>query len=622
MKAVILAGGKGTRLQHLTKDIPKPMIPVAGKPLLEHQIILLAEYNITDITILVNYLKDSIIDYFGDGSAFGVNISYYEELEPLGTVGGIKEIEESLTEDFIVFYGDVMVNMDLNRLIDFHNQKNSEATLVLHPNDHPYDSDLVDIDDTDRVTAFYPKPHEEGKYYRNLVNAALYVFSPKILPLLEKGVKADFGKDIFPKVLNKLDVFGYNTTEYLKDMGTPDRLEKVEANVNSGLVERKSLKHKQKAIFLDRDGVINPDKHLIHKHEDFELYPYTADAVKKINQSEYISVVTTNQSIIARGMATIDELNQIHNKMDTLLGNERAKLDAIYYCPHHPDSGFEGEIKEYKVDCECRKPKPGMLLQAAEKFNIDLSQSYMIGDSERDIIAGKSAGCTTIGVKTGKGIKSAKVLPNYFFGNLKEAIDFIIDEPYSSIYNDIISRYTESKKPTIITVAGNSRSGKSTLATYLQKKFEADNKSVLKVELDNWILPKERRQKEVDVFTNFQLNKIETDIKELLSGKTIKANGYKRHPEREIEDIEYTFNHQDIIIIEGIVVLGSEYLRDISDITLFKDISSTVLKERLHTFYKWKGYSDEDFEALYAMRKPIEYDIIEKHRTLADIIVQ
>lgn len=622
MKAVILAGGKGTRLQHLTKDIPKPMIPVAGKPLLEHQIQLLASYNITDITILVNYLKDSIIDYFGDGSAFGVKISYYEELEPLGTVGGIKEIEDTLTEDFIVFYGDVMVNMDLSRLIDFHKQKNSDATLVLHPNDHPYDSDLVDIDDIDRVTAFYPKPHEEGKYYRNLVNAALYIFSPKILPLLEKGVKADFGKDIFPNILNKLEVFGYNTTEYLKDMGTPDRLEKVEANVKKGLVERKSLKYKQKAIFLDRDGVINPDKHLIHKPEDFELYPYTADAVKKINQSEYISVVTTNQSIIARGMTTIDGLNQIHNKMDTLLGNERAKLDAIYYCPHHPDSGFEGEIKEYKVECECRKPKPGMLLQAAEKFNIDLSQSYMIGDSERDIIAGKSAGCTTIGVKTGKGIKSAKVLPDYFFGNLKEGIDFIIDEPYTDIYSKIKELENDSKKPVIITVAGNSRSGKSTLATYLQKRFEADHKSVLKVELDNWILPKEQRQTEVDVFTNFQLDKIENDIKQLLSGKSIIANGYKRHPEREAVAIEYQYSNQDVIIIEGIVGLGSEYIREVSDVTLFKEVGSDVLKERLHTFYKWKEYSDEDFEALYAMRKPIEYDIIEKHRTLADIIVQ
>src|SRR5262249_54679968 len=151
------------------------MLPIGGKPLLVHQVELLKSYGVTDIIILVNHLKDSIIAYFGDGKKFGVSISYYEEKVPLGTVGGVKEIENLLKGDFILLYGDVMLDIDIHRLQQFHADKKSHCTLVVHPNDHPYDSDLLDIDADGRVTAFHPKPHEENKYYRNLVSAGMYI---------------------------------------------------------------------------------------------------------------------------------------------------------------------------------------------------------------------------------------------------------------------------------------------------------------------------------------------------------------------------------------------------------------------------------------------------------------
>ena len=125
------------------------------------------------------------------------------------------------------------------------------------------------------------------------------------------------------------------------------------------------------------------------------------EAVRKINNSEYLAIVVTNQPVIARGEVTIESLKLIHNKMETLLGKEGAYIDAIYYCPHHPDNGFEGEITELKIECNCRKPKPGLLIRAAEDFNIDLSNSWMIGDEERDIKAGKAAGCRTVLINTG-----------------------------------------------------------------------------------------------------------------------------------------------------------------------------------------------------------------------------
>ena len=119
------------------------------------------------------------------------------------------------------------------------------------------------------------------------------------------------------------------------------------------------------------------------------------EAVRKINLSGYLAIVATNQPVIARGEVTVEGLQEIHNKMETMLGKEGAYLDGIYYCPHHPDKGFDGEVKELKIVCECRKPKAGLLLQAAQDFNIDLSQSWMIGDSENDVLAGKNAGCKT-----------------------------------------------------------------------------------------------------------------------------------------------------------------------------------------------------------------------------------
>ena len=126
--------------------------------------------------------------------------------------------------------------------------------------------------------------------------------------------------------------------------------------------------------------------------DDFELIEGVAEAIKLINQSGYLAIVVTNQPVIARGEVSWEELYEIHKKMATLLGKDGAYVDGIYICPHHPDKGFEGERPEYKIECDCRKPKPGLLLQAAKDFNIDLSESYMIGDSHRDVEAGENAG--------------------------------------------------------------------------------------------------------------------------------------------------------------------------------------------------------------------------------------
>ena len=285
------------------------------------------------------------------------------------------------------------MDVALDKMYAFHTIQQADATLFLHPNDHPYDSDLVEIDKKGVIIGFHSKPHPKNFLYRNLVNAALYILSPRLLLHIPQGIKSDFGKDIFPKVLTEnLRLIGYVSSEYIKDMGTPERYKKVCNDVLTGKVARLNKKYAQAAVFLDRDGVLVKEVDLLCKPEQLELLEGAADAIRYINESGYLAVVVTNQPVIARNLCSIEELEFIHKKMETLLGFEHSYLDAIYYCPHHPDKGFPEERKEYKIKCTCRKPNPGMLLQAAQDLNINLKKSYMIGDRDSDIIAGQNAG--------------------------------------------------------------------------------------------------------------------------------------------------------------------------------------------------------------------------------------
>ncbi len=623
MKAVILAGGKGSRLGSLTSEIPKPMIRIGGIPLLHHQVNLLVKYGITDITLLVNYLSKPIHEYFGNGESFNSNISYYEEKEPLGTTGGLKEIEAQLTGDFIVFYGDVMIDMDLQRLMQFHTNNKSRCTLVVHPNNHPYDSDLLELNDEGEVISFYPKPHSEGRWLNNMVNAGAYIFSPEVLKYIPKGKKADFGHDVFPLMVGKIPMFGYHTTEYLKDMGTPDRLQNVQQDYDSGKISSRSYQFEQKAIFLDRDGVLNHEGHFISRPEDLHLFTFTSSAVRKINSSSYLSVVVTNQSAVARNLCTEDDIRTIHKKLETELGKDHAWLDAIYYCPHHPDKGFPEENTAYKIQCDCRKPATGMFKKAIAKFRINPSISYMIGDSERDIRAGMNAGCITAGVRTGYGIRKTTLLPDFMFENLKEAVDFIIDDPYDGFFQELNGIYSENQgeSPWVVLIGGNTRSGKSILSSYLRVRFEQSGVSVLEVSLDNWILPEESRTDRMNVYDRFQVEKVAADINSLIDGKSLTVSTYANHPERCSGEITYDPSNARIIIIEGVVALSSEPVRNRADMKIFTAIDEELFLKRINEYYGWRGRTADEIAEMLKKRQIDEYQLIEKESKLADRII-
>ena len=413
MKTIIMAGGRGTRISELFPDIPKPLIPLKNingieKPVLQWEIESLRDQGFKEIILTVGYRAQQIQDYFGDGSKFGVEIRYFVEDTPLGNAGALFKLKKQLRiEPFLLLNADAVFEIDFNRMVEFHKTHKALVTLFTHPNSHPYDSGIVIAENDKSVTEWLNKEDVRPRYYKNRVNAGIHVINPKVLDMRGidakkigtevngKIVRVDLDRQILKPLCGTHTMFAYDSPEYVKDMGTPERYDAVCRDFQNGVVAAKSLKNKQKVIFLDRDGTINKYVGFLRDIDDFELIDGAAEAIKTINESGYLAIVVTNQPVLARGEVSVTELEQIHNKMETLLGEAGAYIDALYFCPHHPDSGFKGEVKELKIKCECRKPKPGMLLKAAEDFNIDLKSSWMIGDGKNDIGCGKNTGCKT-----------------------------------------------------------------------------------------------------------------------------------------------------------------------------------------------------------------------------------
>ena len=444
LKTVIMAGGKGTRISELFPDIPKPLIPIkdsngVAKPVLEWEIRSLVAQGFNEIILTVGYMAEKIQDYFGDGSRLGAKISYFVEETPLGNAGALFKMRQELTEPFLLLIADAMFDVDFQRMVEWHRKHGALATLFTHPNSHPYDSSVLITDDQNCVTSWLTKEDSRPEYYKNRVNAGLQVIDPTVLDMFisssgidanavglpnenGKPVRVDMDRQILKPLCNTGRMFAYDSPEYCKDMGTPERFKQVSHDFQNGTVSAKNLSKPQKAIFLDRDGTINRHIGFLRRPEELELLPGAAEAIKRINSSGYLAIVITNQPVIARGEVTVEELEEIHNKLETLLGQEGAYIDGLYYCPHHPDSGFPGEIKELKFECDCRKPKPGMIIKAASDFNIDLSASWMIGDDGRDIGCGKNAGVYTALI--GESVDDSA--PNLIADSLLAAIDKIL----------------------------------------------------------------------------------------------------------------------------------------------------------------------------------------------------
>jgi D,D-heptose 1,7-bisphosphate phosphatase len=623
--AYILCGGKGTRMGEISTQVPKPMLPILGKPVLEHIILQCKINGIYNICLITGHLSQIIEEYFKNGRKWGVEISYFIEKEPLGTTGAFKEMESVLPSVFWILYGDVIFDMDLSKMYGFHIRKKAALTLAAHPNDHPFDSDLVKVDETDRVIEILPKPHSSDILARNLVNAALYLVNKEVITYLPDG-RSDWGRRELPRICKSLPVYAWRTTEYIKDMGTPERIQKVTEDVLRGKPAIRNLKNLQKAIFLDRDGVLNEDKDLIKSPDELVVFPFAGESIRQINKSEYLAIVVTNQSVVARGLTDSAGLDKIHAKLDKVLAESEAYLDDLYYCPHHPDSGYEGEIKELKIKCTCRKPSPGMLLAAAEKYNIDLSQSWIIGDRNSDIEAGKAAGCITVGVLTGNGLKNLKTMPYFIFGNLPEAIEYILTKPHHNVLQKLKSLLKNHLKgrPAVIAIAGNTGSGKSTLSNYLQIFFNKEGFKTLKIELDQWILPQSQRGKVHNLYEVYRIDKIQENLRDLIKGKKVMPPGYQRHPTWSIEPPVYLLEPDtDLVILDGIIAFeASKSFKNQRVVKIYCKTSPEKFTYNLIRLNTWKGRTKDEIKSMFDSRKKTEYEKIEILEREADILVE
>ena len=429
MQAVIMAGGRGERLARVTENkIPKPLVSFCGKPLIEHLIQTLVQNRITDIVICVGYLGEQIVRRLGDGSRFGCTLHFVRESVPLGSAGALYEAKAYIREDFLLVNADLLMNINIGAMYAFHLQKNALATLFVHPNSHPYDSDLVVRDAENRVVKIDFKGTARAEDYENCTNAGVCIFNKKILDFFTKPQNLNLEKDVLNQLLQKGErIYAYHSPEYVKDIGTPARLAEAVGEYESGKVTRRNLTHKQKAVFLDRDGTLNKYKGLITSPAQLELIEGVPEALKRINQSDYLALVITNQPVLARGDCTAETLDLIHKRLYTLLGNAGCYADDLIYCPHHPDKGYAGEVKTLKIDCVCRKPKIGMVTALAEKYNIDLAASYFIGDTYRDVQTGANAGVKTIFIpsEADDERQSFAAQPDFKVASLQEALKII-----------------------------------------------------------------------------------------------------------------------------------------------------------------------------------------------------
>ncbi len=627
----ILAGGKGTRLVSRTGDLPKPMVPVMGKPVLQHQIELCKKHGFTEIALLVQHRHDKISDYFGDGTALGVRLNYVIEVEPRGTSGALRDALHKLADRFLVLYGDTFVDVDLRKLWDVHITIGALGTLFLHPNDHPQDSDLVDIDDDGSVRGIFAYPHPESREVRNLVNAGLYVLErtglEDVTPAEGKG---DIAKHMFPRMLDLgRPLYGYVSPEYIKDMGTPERLDKVELDFITGLPERLSGRQLRRAVFLDRDGTINREVTHLKSPDAVELLPGTATAIRRLNRSGTLAVVVTNQPVVARGDVSLEGLGRIHARLESKLGAGGAFLDGIYFCPHHPDKGFPGEVPELKGQCNCRKPEPGLIDKACRDLGIGRHDSWMVGDTTTDIEAGRRAGLRTVLLRSGYAGADAKhaTRPDYIAPDLADAVEWILNG-----HDDLTRRLAPlaveaSRGVRLLLIGGLARAGKSYAAQVLKELLHLMGFYAHVVSLDGWLKPKSQRIEGFGVQERFDLVTASAVIRAAISSNSrevLVEPSYDRFSrDTGTQLIEHSVGPNDVLIVEGVPALLMDGLLGLSRVMrVYVDVAHDTREKRLKQDYAWRGTSEGEQLEKLAQRELDETPIIVQSRTIADFIVE
>ena len=383
-QAVILAGGKGTRLMPLTKDRPKPMVEIHGKPFLEYLIDLLKESGITRVLILTGHMAEKISDYFGDGSRFGIEISYHYSEPEAETGARLRNAKGLIDDEFLLLYCDNYWPLKLQKLQAFHRTHGSTATMVVYSNKDKYSKNNVHVGQ-DGIIELYDKSRTAENL--NGIDVGFFLLKKSALELLPEG-NPSFEAEILPQLVEKKQLAGFFTDHRYYTIGSLERFEQA--------VE--FLKPK-KIVLLDRDGVINkkaPKAEYVKTWSEFQFLPGALDAIAELTQKGYGLYILTNQPGIARESLSENDLHDIHEHMLTEIREKGGEIAGIYVCPHGWDDG-----------CECRKPKPGMLFQAAREHRFDLTKAVYVGDDGRDGEAAEAADTQFIMVPSDIGIAAA-----------------------------------------------------------------------------------------------------------------------------------------------------------------------------------------------------------------------
>ncbi len=625
---IILAGGKGTRLAgELEHGTPKPMAPVVGKPLLELQIELAKRHGFEDVRLLTSYRSEVIEEYFGDGGRFGLHVGYHIDAKPRGTAGAVLEALPELDDRFALLYGDTLLEVDLDRFWKRHVEVGADCSLFIHPNDHPHDSDLVDVDEANWIRAFHPHPHAEGRFFKNMVNAALYIIEKRALePWVDKKEKFDFAHDLFPEMLAaNAKLYGYRSREYIKDMGTPERLARVEADLKSGLVDRRSLANACPAVFLDRDGTLNVEVNRVSRVDQLELIEGAGRAVRRFNRSGLLAIGVTNQPVIARGDCDESELRRIHDKLETILGREGGYLDALYHCPHHPDSGFSGERVELKVRCDCRKPATAMIERAVEDLFVDMKQSWMIGDTTTDLQTASNAGLRSILVETGHGGRDGRwpARADYEFADLEEASVFIT-ELHSPLIDRARTLLPTCRSGDLLAIGGLARTGKSLWASLFSEVLAERGQRAVVLPLDSWLRSIDDRESG-DYLNRFDVAAIATVANRLAGRKAsmdVALGRYDRLTRKcHAEAMTLSIAPEDILIFEGVPALAIDGLLAAASSSFYVECPENVRKQRFERDYRSRGDSQSEIDALYREREEDEHPFVKVSAAAADITI-
>tara|TARA_B100000242_G_scaffold16732_1_gene10280 strand:- start:12927 stop:14183 length:1257 start_codon:yes stop_codon:yes gene_type:complete len=406
-QAIITLGGKGTRLELITKGIPKPLYPINGISTLERAIIILTSQGIKEFIFFINFKPELFeINVKKLIKQFNIKIKLIFEDYPKGEAGSLFECLESLEDTFLFINGDIVFDLDILKFNNYHLLKQSDITIITHLTNHPDDSDCIIESPSLSIAEYKLKNiYNQNKSFF-LGNAGMAIVSKKVLISLKKEIKSfpeqvSLFRDIVINALKiNFNVFSYNTSEYLKDMGTPKRFKSVESDLKNNIVSNRSYRKKQKVLFLDRDDTLIkcPSKKYILEKNNISFFEDRIKKISQISDNFDFCLIITNQPQISMGLTTWQKVIEINGFVINKCQQLGLNIAGFYLCPHHPHSGFLNEVSNLKVNCFCRKPSPGLFIEAAYMRNIELKESLLIGDSERDFYASKNTGIDFLSV--------------------------------------------------------------------------------------------------------------------------------------------------------------------------------------------------------------------------------